>query len=60
MRSRRAYRSRCYVCRTVLSRILCTFHQWNSQSGWHMVFPLCTPCWRAISEIATTVAQEYE
>ena len=57
--SRRVQHSRCYVCRTVLKSTGFSLSQFSIVHGWHVTYPLCRVCYKAITEVAMEVQREY-
>lgn len=57
--SRRWQHSRCYICRTVLSLTGFALKQFSYSQGWHVTYPLCRVCYKAISDIVMEVQEQY-
>jgi hypothetical protein len=56
---RRLQRSRCYICKIVLSRTGWALRQFSFTQGWHIEYPLCRPCYSALADIIMVVEEEY-
>jgi len=57
--SRRRQRNRCYVCSVSVDQHVFKLSQFSFAHGWHVVYPLCRICYKAIVDIVEEAAREY-
>ena len=56
---RRAYRTRCFICRAVQIHTFARLYMRTRGWGSHQVLRLCRPCCRALCDVAVEVSREY-